>query len=615
MKKNFSLNFKKFSISKFQSLFLLLTVFFVFSSAVEAAPVSSNPVTVYVRPSVSCTVNPKSIVVGQSATWTVNTLPSAPQTYDYAWTSGDSSSSGAKNGNSYTVAYKTAGTFTASVTVTPIIPGIDPTILKQITVTKTCSGSVTVGGKPDLTPLGAEGAGPGLNHPANNGSSKYIPGVSNTINFRVDPQNIGASFVQNFKVSLQQKKHKESDNLYLSPMFPTQVSGGLLAGQTKAVTVSGNFNAETLADNPDGYDFRYCIDIPPENPGVIDEGPDGEDNNCSDYYFWAPVSGNFTVDFTAFPQSITRGGTTLLKLSSNADSCERTIGSPSFSDGPIGTGGDFATQPVTTTTYSVTCSKSGFSDETKTATVTVRPNIPAEFSASCQRTDPPSSTGAVVGLPQNITWSASVSGGTAPFTYQWRKDQSEALSAPQASNVATLNYDTSGVKYAFVTVTDSSLRPKVVSDEQCSIPLLINPTPTGDFSLIVDPIEVPMKFVGQSASSVPTHVKISAFGGFSDPVTVGGEPGKALPAFILGNQAVPLTYEFYTDKDLKISAPTRIIDKDHYTAGLYMRIKANRQILDGIYDILITGTSASVTPPDGLLHLNVEVITPIFKEI
>jgi len=57
-------------------------------------------------------------------------------------------------------------------------------------------------------------------------------------------------------------------------------------------------------------------------------------------------------------------------------------------------------------------------------------------------------------LGQSVTWTASIQGGTAPFTYSW-----SGLGVPSpapSTNPFTLSYSTTGIKTATVTVTDAN---------------------------------------------------------------------------------------------------------------------------------------------------------------
>ena len=67
------------------------------------------------------------------------------------------------------------------------------------------------------------------------------------------------------------------------------------------------------------------------------------------------------------------------------------------------------------------------------------------MSVSCSASPDPAKIGELV------TWTASVSGGTPPYTYSW--SGSESLSGDTAS--VTKTYSTLGTKTATVTVTDS----------------------------------------------------------------------------------------------------------------------------------------------------------------
>lgn len=72
----------------------------------------------------------------------------------------------------------------------------------------------------------------------------------------------------------------------------------------------------------------------------------------------------------------------------------------------------------------------------------------ASFSVAC------SASPAAILLGQSITWSASLNGGRAPFTYRWSGAGIPASPAPSI-NPYTVRYSTIGLKTASVTITDS----------------------------------------------------------------------------------------------------------------------------------------------------------------
>ena len=94
--------------------------------------------------------------------------------------------------------------------------------------------------------------------------------------------------------------------------------------------------------------------------------------------------------------------------------------------------------------YTVTISGSSLGKQTQfTLRITGNP-----MTVSC--THNPAS--ALVG--QNVAWTASVSGGTAPFTYSWSGTNIPSSPAP-STNPFNIVYSTLGQKSAIVTVTDS----------------------------------------------------------------------------------------------------------------------------------------------------------------
>lgn len=95
--------------------------------AVFAESVQSNQVQVYIRPLVTCSAMPSSVLTGQSVTWTATVSPStlpAGQSYSYSWASTGATPVSGATSQSYIVNYGSAGLKNATVTVTPV--GITP---------------------------------------------------------------------------------------------------------------------------------------------------------------------------------------------------------------------------------------------------------------------------------------------------------------------------------------------------------------------------------------------------------------------------------------------------------------------------------------------------------
>lgn len=151
--------------------------------------------------------------------------------------------------------------------------------------------TVTAPPKPDLTPLGAKGAEPGPNAPVAdriNPDGTYV--IAGGISFKVQPKNIGAGTTKLFNLKLQKKLH---DNPAISPRHPdseyadtgdvVNVSDGLSDGMSVDRLIE---YAPLISDtDQNGYDFRYCVDLPKTDlsNGQIEGNvlESNENNNCS----------------------------------------------------------------------------------------------------------------------------------------------------------------------------------------------------------------------------------------------------------------------------------------------------------------------------------------------
>ncbi|TSC83395.1 MAG: hypothetical protein G01um101417_641, partial [Parcubacteria group bacterium Gr01-1014_17] len=119
---------------------VLGTVFFAYAE-------TSNPVQIFVRPSVSCKASPDNPITGQTITWTATVAPPGDTSvYSFLWSGTDGLSG---NVGVATKTYATTGQKSAQVKVTPKIAvpiGVD------LSKTATCP-PINVGEppKPDLT--------------------------------------------------------------------------------------------------------------------------------------------------------------------------------------------------------------------------------------------------------------------------------------------------------------------------------------------------------------------------------------------------------------------------------------------------------------------------------
>ena len=158
-----------------------------------------------------------------------------------------------------------------------------------------------------------------------------------------------------------------------------------------------------------------------------------------------PRTNNFTLVYAQPSAGLTASSNTVspntpTQLTWSSTSATTCTGTGFSTGGQIS--GSVSVSPSATTQYTVTCT---YGTATATANTTITVVQPSPLSASCS-VNPTTAT-----TDQNVTWTASVSGGTAPYTYVWSGDN--LFDAIQQTVQTTYAY--SGVKSGAVTVTDS----------------------------------------------------------------------------------------------------------------------------------------------------------------
>jgi hypothetical protein len=151
------------------------------------------------------------------------------------------------------------------------------------------------------------------------------------------------------------------------------------------------------------------------------------------------------TSFSANGSSIYRGNSSVLSwASSNATACTITNASSGATIYNGRPNDSTTVSPLTTTSYGIQCSNS-IGNISYGNGVTVNVN-PPPFIATCS----PNKTSAIVGEP--VTWSASASNGTQPYSFNWIGQIVSGLTGTPI----TVNYQTTGTKTVSVQVTDSS---------------------------------------------------------------------------------------------------------------------------------------------------------------
>lgn len=148
-----------------------------------------------------------------------------------------------------------------------------------------------------------------------------------------------------------------------------------------------------------------------------------------------------SASVSASPTTIVSGNSSLITWSSvGATSCTGS----NFNTGGA-TSGSTAVSPTSNTSYSMSCiSADGHTGFSNVEQIVV--TAPPAINASCSVTPTSASTG------QNVTWNASASGGTPPYTYEWTG--SGNLVGSGLSQI--ISYTSAGLKYASIKVTDSA---------------------------------------------------------------------------------------------------------------------------------------------------------------
>lgn len=148
-----------------------------------------------------------------------------------------------------------------------------------------------------------------------------------------------------------------------------------------------------------------------------------------------------TLTFTANPTTVSSGGSSVLSWSAtNATSC---MASNSWSGSKDVSGPETVIPPSTgNNTYTLSCTGSG-GTIIKDVIVFKQSTPVLQLSVSCAGTPNPTTTGTPV------SWSSTVSGGNAPYTYSWTGSNNLSSTAATASK----SYTTDGTKTATVAVS------------------------------------------------------------------------------------------------------------------------------------------------------------------
>ncbi|TMI62271.1 PKD domain-containing protein [Candidatus Bathyarchaeota archaeon] len=482
------------------------------------------------------TFSPPSPVIGQTVTFNATASGGTPS-YSFSWSFGDGSTG---TGASVTHAYLSGGNFTVTLTVkdsgSPQQTAISQKLVKiptslatsfvfnpsspevelQITFTGSASGGTA--------PYGFSWAfGDGGSSGANPAAHSYSSTGSFTVTLTVRDAN-GATATSSQTISVASAPSVSFNYSPTTPeagspvSFTSTTTGGVgpftmiwffgdgatsnANPATHTYATSGSFTANVTATDANGVKAISAKSVTVASP--------------------------LTVSFTETPSSPTTGQVVTF-TATTAGGVGTVSYSWSFGDGATSTGNP-ATHTYTSPasfTVSVTATDSDGVAAVSSQTLTVRPPLTASFTYA------PSNP--VTG--QTVTFTATASGGTSPYTFSW--SFGDGLSATGAS--VTHSYTTNGTYTVTLTTNDSEGRTATTSNtvpvgqqsqgyalvtssdgkvfrlySNGTLTLIGQPVttqlrqiswkPDGSYALISGDSAVLLKYDGTSLTSIPTGV-------------------------------------------------------------------------------------------------------------
>ena len=212
----------------------------------------------------------------------------------------------------------------------------------------------------------------------------------------------------------------------------TEASGYIFGGWTGACAGSGNPCSVLMnGDQSAGVSFSS---VTPFNYSLADDGNISVTKGSGNVYVQSTITKTLLAGtreaVTLALSGVPSGTSYSVSNSTCSPSCTSVI---TFTVAPSTAAG----------TYPITVTGSPLSKQTSlTLTVYVNP-----FNVVCTASPSP----ALLGQP--VTWTATINGGTSPYTYSWSGPGIPTSPAP-STNPYTLAYSTIGEKWAMVTVTD-----------------------------------------------------------------------------------------------------------------------------------------------------------------
>ena len=212
----------------------------------------------------------------------------------------------------------------------------------------------------------------------------------------------------------------------------TEASGYIFGSWTGACAGSGNPCSVLMnGDQSAGVSFSS---VTPFNYSLADDGNISVTKGSGNVYVQSTITKTLLAgtseSVTLALSGVPSGTSYSVSNSTCSPSCTSVI---TFTVAPSTAAG----------TYPITVTGSPLSKQTSlTLTVYVNP-----FNVVCTASPSP----ALLGQP--VTWTATIDGGTSPYTYSWSGPGIPTSPAP-STNPYTLAYSTIGEKWAMVTVTD-----------------------------------------------------------------------------------------------------------------------------------------------------------------
>lgn len=436
----------------------------VYTCQSSSPPASvSNTTSVYVTApsgplSTSCSASPASVYTGETVTWSSSTS-GGNGSYTYSWSGTDGLSGVAA---SIAKIYSTVGTKTASVTVTS--PAGAPSVV--LLGGRQCSGGTSVGGGYGTTEDGV-GFTRDAEYTISQTCAEYAPTTSDSccnvvIEERVDSmgQPINTIYQYNFSIN-STTVQKDSTSLHTGGNGTnTNYYAGLVrTSPSSTVTASCSNSASVIASLPDvttgsvsplsttaGVSTTYTVGV--TNSASQATSAFGStvyvclasDTTClNNHLAKAPTFFDIVLSFFG---RIAEAGTSIKipmsRISLSAGASGSQTGSYTFS-----TSGAYKIRSCADTPLNEVAESNENNNCSAWVDFTVNPST---LNATCSVSPSSGYTG------DNITWTASPTGGVGSYTYSWAG--TDSLSGTTQSVVK--QYTTSGTKTGSVTVTSGA---------------------------------------------------------------------------------------------------------------------------------------------------------------